>query len=56
MKQMELKKKSRDLVNIMSGGDVVKKQLIRGLDAFDFFWELWEFERNQKNIIKSNGS
>lgn len=37
MKQMELKKKSRDLVNIMSGGDVVKKQLIRGLDVFDFF-------------------
>lgn len=56
--QMERQKRSRDLVNIMAGGDVIKKKALRSLDVFEFFWELWEFERNNVDKLKShqNGS
>ena len=56
--QMERQKRSRDLVNMMAGGDVLRKKVLRGLDVFEFFWELWEFERNNVNKINSmqNGS
>jgi hypothetical protein len=42
----------------MAGGDVLKKKALRSLDVFEFFWELWEFERNNVDKLKSinNGS